>query len=201
MRFPWFPLRRRRSPECPPRTDAFGNTTVNLQGSNLNASTSVVFDGAPATVLSANSDGSLTVAAPPASAGYSSLHRGAVAAGQTSLAGSGQCWRCLRPTPIPAPQNPSIDRELRTAVAGRDLDAGHYRHQYLVPGGPVSIGLGSSDVTVGQIWVLQLGNCAGERDGQSAGAAGSGGCDDQLRFTDDDAAGRAPGAGRRIPTR
>ena len=131
-------------------TDAFGNTTVNLQGANLNASTTVVFDGAPAPVLAVNNDGSLTVAAPPAAAGYTAYIEALSPAGQTS-------WQDLGNATPPSytyagPQNPSFVINYAPLLPGAtsmlDISA-----NTPCQSGQVSIGMGSSDITVGQIWV------------------------------------------------
>lgn len=137
-------------------TDAFGNTTVNLQGTNLNSNTSVLFDGAPAPVLSVNTDGSLTVAAPPASAGYTAYIEALSNQGQTS-------WQQLFGAEPPSytyttPQSPSMIINYGLLLPGAtsmlDLIGGTNTS---FEAGQVSIGLGSSDITVGQIWVLNPG--------------------------------------------
>ncbi len=141
-------------------TDAFGNTTVTLAGTNLNASTTILFDGATAPLQSVNSDGSLTVAAPPAAAGYTAYVEALSNVGQTS-------WQGLGTTALPpsytysGPQSPSTAAAVANAVI--------VNYGLLLPGatsmldiigvntlfepGQVSIGLASSDITVGQIWV------------------------------------------------
>jgi hypothetical protein len=134
-------------------TDGFGNATVNLTGSNLNAGTSVVFDGAPATLISANSDGSLTVAAPPASAGYSAYVEALSNTGQTSWQGLGTV--STPPTFIySGPQNPSIVLNSGPLPPGTDsfVDIIGVNTSFL--SAPVSVGVGSSDVVVDQAWVL-----------------------------------------------
>jgi hypothetical protein len=132
--------------------DGLGNVTVNLTGSNLNANTSVVFDGAPATLISANGDGSLTVAAPPASAGYTAYIEALSPDGQTS-------WQDLGNVTPPSymysgPQNPSIILNSALLLPGTDSMVDIIGVNTSFVSGQVSIGLGSSDVTVGQIWVL-----------------------------------------------
>lgn len=133
-------------------TDGLGNTTVNLKGANLNATTSVVFDGAPAPILSVNRDGSLTVAAPPAAAGYTTYIEALSTDGQTS-------WQDLgngpRPTyTYPAPQNPSIAVNYGPLLPGATAMLDISGVNTLFANGQVSIGLASSDITVGQVWVL-----------------------------------------------
>lgn len=135
-------------------TDALGNTTVNLQGANLNSSTSVVFDGAAAPLLSVNSDGSLTVAAPPASAGYTAYIEALSPAGQTS-------WQDLGNATPPsftysAPQNPSFIVNYAQLFPGATsmIDIIGTNTSFSLSGCPVSIGTGTSDITVGQVWVL-----------------------------------------------
>jgi hypothetical protein len=133
-------------------TDAFGNTTVNLTGSNLNAATAIVFDGAPASLISANSDGSLTVAAPPASAGYTAYIEALAPNGQTS-------WQDLGTTIPPSytysgPQNPSITLNSGLLAPGTDSLVDIIGVNTSFVNGHVSVGLGSSDIVVDQVWVL-----------------------------------------------
>jgi Matrixin len=137
-------------------TDAFGNTTVNVAGSNLNATTSVVFDGAPAPLISANSDGSLTVAAPPASAGYSAYVEALSTNGQTSWQDLGATVTPLAFTYSGSP-SPSIILNTGILVPGTDsmLDISGVNTSFA--SGEVSVGVGSSDITVGQVWVLNSG--------------------------------------------
>src|SRR5262249_804636 len=77
-------------------SDASGDPIVTVTGANLNANTQVVFDGATAKVQSANSDGSLTVVAPPAVANYTASVEALSSDGQTSLLALG-----VTPTPFP----------------------------------------------------------------------------------------------------
>ncbi len=138
-------------------TDAFGNTTVNLQGSNLSQAATVVFDGAPAQITSLNSDGSLTVLAPPASAGYTAYIEALSSVGQTS-------WQDLATTaPRPSytytvPQNPSMvvlyAQLLPGATTMLDIIGANTSFASCPA---VSIGTGSSDLSVGQVWVLNSG--------------------------------------------
>lgn len=133
-------------------TDAFGNTTVNLQGANLNSTTSVVFDGAPAPVQSVNSDGSLTVTAPPALAGYTAYIEALSTAGQTS-------WQDLGTGPRPTytystPQNPSIVINYAQLLPGATTMLDIIGTNTSFGNCPVSVGMGSSDLAVGQVWVL-----------------------------------------------
>ncbi len=134
-------------------SDGLGNTIVNLTGTNLNASTSVVFDGAPATLISANSDGSLTVAAPPASAGYTAYVEALSTDGQTSWQGLGTV--ATPPTlTYSGPQNPSIVLNSGLLLPGTDalVDIIGVNTSFL--SAPVSVGVGSSDIVVDQVWVL-----------------------------------------------
>jgi hypothetical protein len=133
-------------------TDAFGNTTVNLTGSNLNSSTTVMFDGAPAPLISANSNASLTVAAPPASAGYTAYIEALSTDGQTS-------WQDLGTTTptsytYSGPQNPSITLNVGLLLPGTDSLVDIIGTNTTCVAGQVSVGLGSSDVVVDQVWVV-----------------------------------------------
>ena len=133
-------------------TDGQGNPTVTLTGSNLNANTGVVFDGAPAALISANSDGSLTVAPPPATAGYTAYIEALSSDGQSS-------WQVLGSTVPPSytysnPQNPSIAVNAGLMLPGSDslLDIIGVNTSFV--SGQVSVGLGSSDLVVDRIWVV-----------------------------------------------
>jgi hypothetical protein len=134
-------------------TDGLGNTTVTVTGSNLSASTSIVFDGAPATLISANSDGSLTVAPPAASANYTAYVEALSSDGQTS-------WQALGNVTPPSytysvPQNPSIIVNSGLLLPGTNSMVDISGVNTSCVAGQVSIGLGSSDIVVNQVWVLQ----------------------------------------------
>lgn len=148
-------------PDLPPwitgvngTTDAFGNTTVKVSGSNL-AGASIYFDGSPVQVLSTNSDGSVTVAAPPASAGYTAYIEALSADGQTS-------WQDLGTTvppsfTYPVPQSPSITINSGLLFPGATALLDIIGNGTSFVNGQVSIGLGSSDIAVDQIWWLNPG--------------------------------------------
>jgi hypothetical protein len=133
-------------------TDGLGNTTVTLTGSNLNSNTSVVFDGVPATLISANADGSLTVAAPPASSNYTAYIEALTSDGQTS-------WQALGSTTPPkftyaGPQNPSITLNAGLLLPGTDSMVDIIGTNTSCASGQISVGLGSSDIVVDRVWVL-----------------------------------------------
>jgi predicted Zn-dependent protease len=67
-----------------PGTDQYGNSTITVFGSSLSSATQIVFDGAPANLISANGDGSLTVSVPPAPGPYTSSVEALNPDGQTS---------------------------------------------------------------------------------------------------------------------
>jgi len=148
-------------PDLPPwitgvnaTTDFLGNTTVKVSGSNLSGA-SIYLDGSPVQVLSTNSDGSVTVAAPPASAGYTAYVEALSADGQTSWQDLGNT---LPPSfTYPVPQSPSITINSGLLFPGATalLDIIGTGTSFL--NGQVSIGLGSSDIAVNQIWWLNPG--------------------------------------------
>ena len=153
-------------PDLPPwitgvtgSTNASGVTTVNLAGSNLTGTT-VLFDGVQAQVLSTNSDGSLTVAAPPAAPGYTAYVEAVAPSsdGQTSWQelGSTVPYSFTYPAPIGASgtTGPSIVVNSGLLLPGATalLDIIGVGTNFM--SGQVSIGLGSSDISAGQIFVL-----------------------------------------------
>ncbi|HZS93820.1 MAG TPA: matrixin family metalloprotease, partial [Chloroflexota bacterium] len=135
--------------------DAQGNPIVNIAGSNLGTSTRVVFDGAAGTVVAANPDGSLSVAAPPAPANYTAYVEALSSDGQTSS------------QPVDAPPPPTFTYP--APLSGAAGSAVTIKPTVLSPGtdagieidglgsgfvdGKVTVGFGSSDIVVQQIWV------------------------------------------------
>jgi hypothetical protein len=67
-----------------PTVDSNGNPALKVSGSNLSSATQIVFDGAPASFVSANADGSVTVDVPPGPGSYSSSIEALNPDGQTS---------------------------------------------------------------------------------------------------------------------
>ena len=153
-------------PDLPPwitgvtgSTSISGVPSVTVAGSNLTGAT-VLFDGVQAQVLSTNSDGSLTVAAPPAPPGYTAFIEALAPPndGQTSWQelGSTVPLSFTYPAPIGAASTtgPSIVVNSGLLLPGATalLDIIGVGTNFV--SGQVGIGLGSSDISVGQIFVL-----------------------------------------------
>ncbi|MBV9401725.1 MAG: matrixin family metalloprotease [Bryobacterales bacterium] len=132
-------------------TTAQGDPVVNVVGTNLAAVSGVTFDGAAGTILGTNSDGSLSVAAPPANSAYVATVEGLTSDGQTSQQGLGSNSNAT--FTYSAPANPSISVTPANLLPGTDamieIDATGMNFQ----GANVSVGFGSSDITVKQMWV------------------------------------------------
>jgi hypothetical protein len=136
-----------------PGTDQNGNPTINISGSNLSAATQIVFDGTPALQTIVNSDGSLTVSAPPAPASYSSSIEAMNPDGQTS----GQAiptgtpfqyqYNYVNPATLasvsPNPVYPGTDAMLKIIGSNTNFDAQT----------PI-VGFGSSDIVVKQVFTV-----------------------------------------------
>lgn len=143
-------------------TDANGNATVNIAGTNLSSvtrsdgnTTKILFDGAQANVLQVNSDGSLTVAAPPATNGYQSSVEALAPDSQTS-------WQLLGSAAPPTfvyggPGSPSINVSAAPVAAGTDTTVEIFGTNTNFVQGQTTVGFGSSDITVTQVWVVSPG--------------------------------------------
>lgn len=135
-------------------TDSQGNTTLNITGANLGPSTRILFDSIPAISTTANPDGSLTVMAPPASAGYSASVEALSPDSQTS-------WQTLSGAPpkftYAGPAYPSIgvtSPPAATVAAGTDTMVQITGYNTNFVAGQMAVGFGSSDITVERVWVV-----------------------------------------------
>lgn len=132
--------------------DPQGNAFASIAGDNLGPDTRILFDGEEAAVLSHNADGSVSVAAPPASG----WHRAAVEA----LDGNGQTsWQLLGTSEPPrfryaAAGAPSVSVRPGTIIAGTDtmLEIDGTNTNFL--DGFTEAGFGISDIAVRQVWVI-----------------------------------------------
>ncbi len=136
-----------------PTADQFGNGILTIYGSSLSSATQIVFDGAPANLLSANPDGSLTVSVPPAPGPYGSAVEALNPDGQTS----GQA------NPFGAPQNlytynyanpaaintmsqtslsPGTDAMIQITGANTNFNS------------QTTVGFGTSDIVVKQVFLI-----------------------------------------------
>jgi uncharacterized protein (TIGR03437 family) len=139
-------------------TDSQGNATVTITGSNLGQGTRILFDGAQATSTVVNPDGSLTVTAPPASAGYHAAVEALTTDGQTSSLTLGSS---LPPVfTYGGPASPSISVSTpngSTVTAGTDTMIDIVGNNTNFVAGQTVVGLGSSDVVVKKVWVVSAG--------------------------------------------
>ncbi len=136
-------------------TDSQGNATVTVAGTNLGPGTRVFFDGAPGTVLNTNADGSLTVAAPPATNGYHASVEALSADSQTSA----QTLGTAAPPGFTynGPAFPAINVSPATVTAGSDTMVQIFGYNTNFVNGQTVVGFGSSDVVVKQLWVVSAG--------------------------------------------
>lgn len=149
-------------PAAPPQissvsgtTDAFGNASVSITGANLSADDRLLFDGAPAIAVQANADGSLTAVAPPALGNH--------VASIVALSPDGQSSSQALGTAAPAtftyaaPDNPSLTVTPQSLTPGTDsmVEISGVNTAFL--DGHVSVGFGSSDITVRRVWVTGRG--------------------------------------------
>jgi hypothetical protein len=136
-----------------PGTDQFGNGTLTLFGSSLSASTQVVFDGAPANLLSANADGSLTVSVPPGPGPYSSsveaLNPDGQTSGQANPFGSPQslyAYNYANPAAINTMSlnsvSPGTDTMIQITGSNTNFN------------GQTTVGFGTSDIVAKQVFVV-----------------------------------------------
>jgi len=133
-------------------TDSQGNATVTVTGSQLTAGTRIMFDGAPATATTVNADGSLTVTAPPASAGYRAAIEALTADGQTSSLTLGTAAPVEFTYGGPAFQ--SIRLSQTSVTAGTDSMIDIFGNNTNFVSGQTVVGFGSSDIVVKDIFVV-----------------------------------------------
>lgn len=137
-----------------PGTDAQGNATATIAGSNLGSGTRILFDGALARQLQVNSDGSLLVAAPPASGS----HRAAVEALSPDSQTSSQALGSAVPPLFTynSADYPAIRVNPSTVTAGTDamVEIIGYNSNFI---NGIAVGFGSSDITVRNVWIVSPG--------------------------------------------
>ncbi|HEV1284716.1 MAG TPA: matrixin family metalloprotease [Bryobacteraceae bacterium] len=133
-------------------TDQFGNGTLTVNGASLSSATQFVFDGTVATVLSANSDGSFTLSAPPAPGPYSSsieaLNPDGQTSGQAIVFGNPPQYQYNYANPAQIQVSPSSllpGTDTMVQINGNNTN--------FLNGQPV-VGFGSSDIVVKQIFVI-----------------------------------------------
>ncbi len=135
-----------------PATDDRGARAAIISGVNFDASTRILFDGAPASVQRQNPDGSLLVTPPPATPGYRANVVALNSDGQSSLftqpsggpaytydaAEPGPALSLVYPQSLPAGSEAMVEID---AVNASFID------------GQTTVGFGSSDIVVRQVWV------------------------------------------------
>jgi uncharacterized protein (TIGR03437 family) len=135
-----------------PGADAAGKPLVTVQGSNLSAGTRVVFDGVRTTLRGINPDGSLVVAPPAASSGYSAAVEALNADGQSSSQALGPALPPLFTYAGAAPAV-AVVRTPAGAAAGADTMVEIIGVNTNFADGQAVAGFGSSDLTVRRLWV------------------------------------------------
>lgn len=133
-------------------TDSNGGRIVVINGSNLSTSTRVIFDGAPAQVLSADpTQGTLTVVPPPAPANYQSNIVALNPDGQPSLfLGSPVAYTYDW---VPA-GTPTFTLSSASLSAGTEAMIEINATNMTFADGRTTVGFGSSDVVVKRLWVV-----------------------------------------------
>jgi hypothetical protein len=133
-------------------TDALGNATVTLNGTNFAPDTRVLFDGAAASSLQKNDDGSYIVIAPPAIGGHIAVVDALASDGQTSM-------QTMGTLPLPtftyaSPDHPSLTINPAIVTAGVDtmIEVDGFNTNFAE--GLTAIGFGSSDVAVRRTWIM-----------------------------------------------
>jgi hypothetical protein len=121
-------------------------------GTNLTAKTRILFEGAPAKVLWANTDGSLAVAEPPGLSGSQATVEAVNPDGQSSLQSLGAAARPLFTYPqldavriVPTPYIVTAGTDTLMVISGVNT---HFAE------GETVIGFGSSDISVRGSWVV-----------------------------------------------
>ncbi len=132
-------------------TDALGNATATISGTNLSANMRFLFDGFAASGITVNSDATLTMAAPPASGAHVAAVEAVASDGQTSLEALGTA---VPPTfTYAAPNNPFLTLTPANFLAGTDtmVEIDGFNTNFI--DGESTVGFGSSDIVVRRIWV------------------------------------------------
>lgn len=135
-----------------PGLDGQGNMTGTIAGSNIGASTRILFDGVSASLLNVNKDGSLLVSAPPASSGYQAAVEALTTDGQTSSQALGSAEPIF--FAYNGPANPAISVNPASIVAGTDAMVTVTGDNTTFVEGQTAIAFGSSDIFVRQAWVV-----------------------------------------------
>lgn len=137
-------------------TDGQGNPAAVIAGANLSGSTRLTFDGTPGSIESVNSDGSLTVAAPPGLGSYSAAVAALANDGQSSTQALGAS---TPPVFTYAPQDGVfISVNQPNLAAGTDVTLDISGSGVSFVDGQEVVGFGSSDIAVKKVWVTNRGH-------------------------------------------
>ncbi|HML15375.1 MAG TPA: matrixin family metalloprotease [Bryobacteraceae bacterium] len=136
-------------------TDNLGNATATIYGSNLNQSTRIMFDDSPATLVRVNSDGSLLVSAPPATAGYKAAVEALSSDNQTSSQALGNSLPAQFTYGAPAYPTISLNQLAITEGTDQMVQVNGYNTNFAQ--GQVQVGFGSSEIAVKSVWVINPG--------------------------------------------
>ena len=134
-------------------SDEQGTALAILGGSHLDANSRIRFDGAVAPLRAIQDDGSLVVAVPPAPTGHTATVAAANPDGQSSLQAlaEGATERPLYSYGLH--DTPVITAEPASLTPGRDTWIAIKGVNTHFADGGTTVGLGSSEVTVRQVWV------------------------------------------------
>ncbi len=137
--------------------DAQGNTIVKLNGDNLALDTRVLFDGAAATSIQKNDDGSFAVTAPPAIGNHVAVLE-ALASDESDLHADDGRIASADILLTRRANSPSLSITPATVTAGTDtmIEVDGFNNTNFADGQTV-IGFGSSDVTVRRTWIINPG--------------------------------------------
>lgn len=130
----------------------WGLTSTVVQGANLTAATRIQFDGAPASVLSANDDGSLTILPPVALSGQQAAVEAVNPDGQSSAQALGSAAPPIYSYPLRDPV--TLAAAPATVSAGTDVMLSISGVNTHFASGQTVASFGSSDVAVRRIWVV-----------------------------------------------
>jgi hypothetical protein len=137
------------------RNNASAPLTATVAGTNLSASSQILFDGATANILQINQDGSLVVSEPAAPGGYQATVEALNPDGQSSSQALGPAMPAT--LAYNAANTASISVSPSVMAAGTDslVTIAGFNTNFV--NGRTVVGFGSSDIVVRQMWVLNPG--------------------------------------------
>lgn len=133
-----------------PTFDSNGNRAALVAGSNFDATTRILFNGAQAAILQRNSDGSLLVTPPPGPNSYQ--------ANIEAMNGDGQISLYLNPTPptfiYDGSSAPSLTITPSALTAGSEAMVEIDGFNVNFAATDTTVGFGSSDIAIRKLWTL-----------------------------------------------